>query len=299
MLTLTLRSGRPPATVPLLGRPGTGRVLWARDDSAWLRLPDGVVGLAPPSAPLGPRWVQRAEPWPSLAEGDAVVVEREGLCGPGGTLFLEHRHAVGWLGPLPDAAALSGAAARALLSDALSSCRASDLADAPWRARVEPAVAAIGRLAPLDALKVAVNALGGLGPGLTPSGDDMLSGILFAFRALGGPTVEPALVSVARSVRTNDPVAFRQARPRFGPLHPARSERRARRRQSDHPVRQSEPGRVVPGPQHTPGTRTAQQRHCRRRAAGATNQGREIFRSRANNAERKHSTGATATPAPT
>ena len=190
--------------MPLLGRPGSGRVLWARDDSAWLRLPDGVVGLAPPSAPLGPRWVQRAEPWPSLAEGDAVVVDRAGLCGPEGTLFLEHRSAVGWLGPLPDAAALSAAAARALLSDALSSCRASVLRDSPWQARVEPAVAAIGRLAPLDALKVAAGAIGGLGPGLTPSGDDMLSGILFAFRALGGPTVEPALIAVAHSVRTND-----------------------------------------------------------------------------------------------
>jgi hypothetical protein len=32
----------------------------------------------------------------------------------------------------------------------------------------------------------------------------MLSGILFAFRALGGPTVESALVAVARSVRTSD-----------------------------------------------------------------------------------------------
>src|SRR5258706_3974499 len=65
-------------------------------------------------------------------------------------------------------------------------------------------MATIGRLEPLDALQAAARALGGLGPGLTPAGDDALSGILFAFRALGGPTVEPALVSVARSVRTND-----------------------------------------------------------------------------------------------
>jgi hypothetical protein len=69
---------------------------------------------------------------------------------------------------------------------------------------VEPAVAAIGRLAPLDALRVAADALGGLGPGLTPAGDDMLSGIMFAFRALGGAAVEPALRAVARSVRTSD-----------------------------------------------------------------------------------------------
>jgi uncharacterized protein DUF2877 len=164
-----------------------------------------VVGLAPPGAPLGPQWIQRAEPWPALVEGDAVVVDAEGLrTAADGALFLERRHATGWLGPLPEPAALSAAAARSLISDALSSCRASVLADSPWQATVEPAVAAIGRLAPLDALKVAADALGGLGPGLTPSGDDMLSGILFAFRALGGPTVEPALLSVTRSVRTSD-----------------------------------------------------------------------------------------------
>ncbi len=65
-------------------------------------------------------------------------------------------------------------------------------------------MATIGRLEPLDALQAAARALGGLGPGLTPAGDDALSGILFAFRAMGGPTVEPALVAVARSVRTSD-----------------------------------------------------------------------------------------------
>ena len=70
--------------------------------------------------------------------------------------------------------------------------------------KVEQALAAIGRLAPLDALNVAASAIGGLGPGLTPAGDDVLSGILFAVRALGGPNVEPALVAVARSVHTND-----------------------------------------------------------------------------------------------
>ena len=32
----------------------------------------------------------------------------------------------------------------------------------------------------------------------------MLSGILFAVRTLRGPTVEPALLAVARSVRTSD-----------------------------------------------------------------------------------------------
>jgi hypothetical protein len=181
-------------------------VLWARpeDAAAWLRLVDGVVGLAPPGAPLGPRWVRRAEPWPALSEGDSVVVEADGLHTNDGTMFLDHRRGVGWLGPLPDPGALSTAPARALISDALACCRPSVLLDPPWHADVEPALAALGRMAPLDALKIAADALGGLGPGLTPAGDDMLSGILFAFRALGGASAEPALVAVARGVRSSD-----------------------------------------------------------------------------------------------
>ena len=180
-------------------------MLWARPGSgAWLRLPDSVVGLAPPGAPLGPRWVRRAQRWPDLAEGDAVVVDAAGLRSGDGPVFLDHRHAVGWLGPLPHHEALAAASGRAVLTDALTVCRPSRLAERPWSDTVAPAAAAIGRAEPLDALRTVARALGGLGPGLTPAGDDALSGILFAFRALGGPSVEPALLAVARSVRTSD-----------------------------------------------------------------------------------------------
>ena len=133
-----------------------------------------------------------------------MSVDDEGLRTRDGTLFLHQRQAVGWLGPLPDPAALAAAASRSLISDVLASCSPSVLLEPPWQATVGPAVAAIGRTAPLEALRVTAAAIGGLGPGLTPAGDDMLSGILFAFRALGGPTVEPALLAVARSVRTSD-----------------------------------------------------------------------------------------------
>ena len=160
------------------------------------------MGLAPPGAPLGPRWIKRVEPWPVLAEGETVGVDSAGLHRDHGQLFLRRPQAVGWLGPLPDPASLAAAAARTLISEALASCRPSLLLDPPWRDTVDPAVAAIGREAPLDALKIVAAGLGGLGPGLTPAGDDVLSGILFAFRALGGPTVEPALIAVARAVRT-------------------------------------------------------------------------------------------------
>jgi hypothetical protein len=139
-----------------------------------------------------------------LKEGDPVTVDSEGLHASDGELFLESRQAIGWLGPLPEPTQLSGAAARALISDALSSCRRSSLLDPPWHTKVKQASAALGRLPPLDALAIVAGALGGLGPGLTPAGDDMLSGILFAVRAMNGPPVEPALLAVARSVRTSD-----------------------------------------------------------------------------------------------
>jgi Protein of unknown function (DUF2877) len=169
-----------------------------------LRLADSVVGLAPPGAPLGPCWVRRAEPWPDLAEGDAVVVDETGLRAGAGPVFLDHRHAVGWLGPLPHHETVAAAAGRAVVTGAVTGCRPSVLLEAPWAGAAEPAMAVIGRTEPLDALRAVARALGGLGPGLTPAGDDALSGVLFAFRALGGPSVEPALLSVARSVRTGD-----------------------------------------------------------------------------------------------
>jgi hypothetical protein len=178
-------------------------VLWARAGAAWLQLPDGVAGLAPTDAPLGPLWTTRAEPWPTLAEGATVVVDDAGLRMSDGTMLLDRRHASSWLGPLPDPPMLAAATARALVSGALGACQASVLLSPPWQATVGAAMTAIGRDAPLDSLRVVALALGGLGPGLTPAGDDALSGVLFASRALGGPTVEPALAAVARAVRTN------------------------------------------------------------------------------------------------
>lgn len=163
-----------------------------------------MVGLAPPGSPLGPLWINRPEPWPVLTDGSVLTIDDSGLHHENGTLILERRHAVAWRGPLPDANILAGAEARATVEGALRSYRSSTLLDLPWREAVEPAAATIGRLEPLDALSTLARALGGLGPGLTPAGDDALSGVLFAFRTMAGPTVEPALLSVARSVRTSE-----------------------------------------------------------------------------------------------
>jgi Protein of unknown function (DUF2877) len=139
-----------------------------------------------------------------LTEGSSVTVDDTGLRDAAGTLILERRHAIAWRGPLPDATVLRAAPARAVVTEALARCGPSVLLDAPWREAVDPAVATIGRLEPLDSLSAAARALGGLGPGLTPAGDDALSGVLFAFRAMAGPTVEPALQAVAASVHTGE-----------------------------------------------------------------------------------------------
>ena len=149
-------------------------------------------------------WINRPEPWPALTEGAGVTVDEAGLRGPDGALILERRHAWAWRGPLPDPQHLSAAPARALVAEALRSCGPSVLLGEPWSEAVEPALATIGRLDPLDSLSAAARALGGLGPGLTPAGDDALSGVLFAFRAMAGPSVEPALLAVAGSVRSGE-----------------------------------------------------------------------------------------------
>lgn len=188
-------------------------MLWARDadpangydgPAAWLRLPDRIVGLAPPGGPLGPLWISRPQPWPALTEGAPVTVDDAGLRAADGTLILERRHASAWKGPLPDPAVLSAAPARATMTGALTRCRPSALLDQPWREAVEPVLATIGRLETLDSLTATARALGGLGPGLTPAGDDALSGVLFGFRAMSGPSVEQALAAIARSVRTSE-----------------------------------------------------------------------------------------------
>lgn len=131
-------------------------------------------------------------------------MDHAGLRAGDGSLVLERRRAVAWRGPLPDPAVLSAAPARAAMTGALDRCRPSILLDPPWREAVEPAVATIGRLEPLDSLTVLARTLGGLGPGLTPAGDDALSGVLLAFRAMSGPSVEQSLVAIARSVRTGE-----------------------------------------------------------------------------------------------
>jgi hypothetical protein len=74
----------------------------------------------------------------------------------------------------------------------------------------------VGPLPPAERLTGAIGAaalrdhatrLGGRGPGLTPSGDDVLAGLLLVARAAGSADATPALLAVVASVRTTEVAA--------------------------------------------------------------------------------------------
>src|SRR5581483_8583331 len=97
----------------------------------------------------------------------------------------------------------------------------------------------------------------------------------------------------------DDGVTLGQRGARPTGLDPPRPERCRGRRKADDAVRQAQPGGAVrAGPQDPALSVTAEQRNGRRSPAPPNNQG-ESLRSSARRAVRKHSTGATATPAPT
>lgn len=194
--------------------PGTGVVLRPSGGTAWLRLPGGIVGLAAPDAPAGPLWARGTFPWKRFVAGDRVTVTAEAL--EVAAVPLSLAGAAIWEGPLPDSADLEAGlplAARALAraedpsSDAQgaqdprrAAARRSALLDPPFAVRARRAAR---RVAGGD-LKAAADELGGVGPGLTPAGDDALAGILLAVRARRGAGAEPDLLAVAGSVPTSD-----------------------------------------------------------------------------------------------
>jgi hypothetical protein len=83
---------------------------------------------------------------------------------------------------------------------ALAAARPSAVLEPPLRTAGTRAAAAVAH----GDLRAAAEELGGLGPGLTPAGDDVLAGLFLAARARFGPGAEPGLLAVAASVVTTD-----------------------------------------------------------------------------------------------
>lgn len=158
----------------------TGTVAAVFSKAAYLRLPAGLVALTTREVPPGPIHARGDLPIHQLAAGQVVTVDLSDT-----TL---------WRGTAITPATLAAGAGPAL--DALAGAPASALADPAFEPRRARAVACVDR-ADLDG---AVDALAGLGPGLTPAGDDALAGILLIF----GAHDRAAAVAAAGQARTND-----------------------------------------------------------------------------------------------
>lgn len=169
----------------VLGRPGTGRVVSVHRRAAYLRLGDDLIALVRPGVDPGPLHV-RCPVLPALRPGEAVTGD--------GRLLRGAAWAVGipgavWRGALPDAAALAAHAEDGTVREA---------AGAALSVTVDPAMVLGGALDELVAV------LGGRGPGLTPSGDDVLAGVALVARIAGGEAVEERLCASVAAVPTTD-----------------------------------------------------------------------------------------------
>jgi hypothetical protein len=149
---------------------GPGTVIAVFRKAAYVRMPTGLVALTMWDVPAGPVHARGALPRRRLAAGDRVTVDIAG--------------ATVWRGELPTD--LSGAL------DVLAGAPASALEEYP--AQVAAAVACLDR----GDLNGVVDAIAGLGPGLTPAGDDVLAGILLV------ACNRHAAIEAADRARTND-----------------------------------------------------------------------------------------------
>ena len=161
----------------VLAAGGTGTVVAVFSKAAYLRLPAGLVALTTMAVPAGPIHARGPFPTCGLAAGDRLAVQ-------GSVAGVDLAGARVWRGPPPD---LDRFDARIL-----DRAPASALAAYP-----DQVFRAVEHLAAGDLAGV-VDALAGLGPGLTPAGDDALAGILLVAGDRAGA------IEAADRARTND-----------------------------------------------------------------------------------------------
>jgi hypothetical protein len=195
----------------VLDVPGTGTVVAVYRRAAYLRLPGGIVALVAPGVPPGPLWIRgdpvsgragRSASAPTTGENQGLAVHAPVTVGDDwlevAGMRLPIAEADTWCGPLPDPTRLRSGLPLAM--EILTTAPRSVLLSDPWRPALRRAEAAVQR----GELCGAGAVLGGLGPGLTPAGDDTLAGILLAHRALSGAGTESHLLAAARSGVTSD-----------------------------------------------------------------------------------------------
>lgn len=176
---------------------GEGRVIASFPKAVYVSLPGGILVLVSSDVHPGPLHLVLDGPPPEVPADTRVEVGTRRLRLGGGDVDL--RDAAEWAGALPSPAQLASGAT--LLTEVASDVASRSALHAdPFRDR---AADARSRLRAGD-LAGTVERLGGLGPGLTPAGDDALAGLLFIRRTLEGKEAEPALLQAAAAARTTE-----------------------------------------------------------------------------------------------
>jgi hypothetical protein len=166
----------------LLRRPVTGRVVSVHRRAAYLRLDGELVALVAAGVDPGPLHV-RCAALPACRPGEAVRGDGGRLAGR--TWALRGPGEV-WRGTAPDTPALRD---EELVRAALAP---GEVIEAGEHALVTDGVAGVAA------------AVGGRGPGLTPSGDDLLAGVVLVARIAGGAAAEEGLAALVAGVRTTE-----------------------------------------------------------------------------------------------
>lgn len=174
---------------------GTQGTVLASMTKAWyLDLPGGIVAVVGPDVHPGPVHLQIDGPLTPAAQGTDVSVAGTRLL-VGEAVPVDLGAAAHWHGALPPPGALSDVPAEAL--DPLRQAAGGSTLPALG------ARAAAG-LAQLEsgALEAAAACLAGLGPGLTPAGDDALAGAVLGMRAMAGTAAEARLEHLVTTLPT-------------------------------------------------------------------------------------------------
>jgi len=182
------------AAARALAAGGAGVTVASFAKATYVSMPGGLLALTAPGVPPGPLHVVLDAP---LAARHGVPVFRSGTRLLVGPACVELHGARVWTGPLPGPVEVRRSAGLAIEA-ASGPAAGSALLTHPYR---EPALHALERLRTAGPAE-AVGLLAGLGPGLTPAGDDALAGMLLALRALGGAGSEARLRPALRAART-------------------------------------------------------------------------------------------------
>ncbi len=180
----------------VLARGGDGVILASFPRACYVSVGPALVALVGPGVHPGPLYMVLDEPPPEAVPDTAVSVGSHRVVI--GEREVSARGARVWIGPLPPPhATRAGISVAVEAAEALAA--GSALVAGPFRRRADRARACLQA----GDLEGAARLLAGMGPGLTPSGDDALAGVLFALRATCGEASQALLIRVAQTVETS------------------------------------------------------------------------------------------------